>query len=115
MKSIKLFPIEPLLKIFSFYRYIDSGVYHGITEEVLAPKLVEMLQIPAEKLLLWQVYTTSDFKLFRDDKQHNDPRKAGAGNHEWLHYSTNDTTFITNVPYSTRLVFQVLPKPTGAS
>jgi len=54
-------------------------VYHGITEAVLAPKLAQLFDIPREKMLLWNLYTTSDFKLYRDDKNQKDPKKAGAG------------------------------------
>lgn len=51
--------------IFLLCRYIESGVYSGITEEVLAPKLQNLLEIPDEKLLLWNLYTVSDFKVER--------------------------------------------------
>ena len=54
------------MQLFFFLcRYIESGVYSGITEEVLAPKLQHLLEIPDEKLLLWNLYTVSDFKVER--------------------------------------------------
>ena len=56
---------------------MDSGVYHGITQEVLIPKLQELLDIPDDKIFHWNLYTTSDFKMFCNDKRHT--KKAGAG------------------------------------
>jgi len=53
---------------------MESGVYDGICEEVLAPKLQEVYGIAPEHLMLYKLYTTSDFKLFRDDK----PKKGGG-------------------------------------
>ena len=43
---------------------MDSGVYHGVVEQVLVPKLCELHDIPEDKILMWNLYTTSDFKMF---------------------------------------------------
>lgn len=60
----------------SFCRYLESGVYHGITEKFLAPKLQDLFDIPSEKLVLLCLNTTSDFKLFRDQKM---KKNGGVG------------------------------------
>ena len=59
---------------------MDSGVYHGVVENVLVPKLCELHDIPEDKLLMWNLYTTSDFKMFRDDKQHKEKKATGKSN-----------------------------------
>ena len=65
LTKTKVYLCEYFAIIFLLCRYIESGVYSGITEDVLAPKLQDLLEIPDEKLLLWNLYTVSDFKVER--------------------------------------------------
>ena len=44
-------------------RYIESGVFRGMAEDVVGPKIQGLLGVPAEKFFVWEVYTTSDLKL----------------------------------------------------
>ena len=56
-----------LARIYTF-RYIESGVYHGITESKIVPKFHEYFAIPEDKILLYNLYTPADFELYRKDR-----------------------------------------------
>ena len=61
--------------ILTYFRYIESGVYCGITEDFIGPKVQELLNIPEENLLYWNVYTPSDFKLYCIDQKQKKQKK----------------------------------------
>ena len=54
-----------LYQIIFLQRYFESGVYTGMTEEKLVPRLKVHLDVTDDKILLYPVYTESDIKVHR--------------------------------------------------
>ena len=47
-------------------RYIETGAYQGALRTLVVPQLQKILGVSADQLVLYQVYTTQDFALFRE-------------------------------------------------
>ena len=45
---------------------MESGCYQGATKKLLIPQFEKILNVPAEKLILWKVFSAQDFGLYRD-------------------------------------------------
>ena len=86
-----------------YFRYIESGLYQGITEKVFAKQIQESFAIPPEKLVLLNLYTHADLQLYRMDKPTKDSSKLGKSHFEyWYELSTKCTNRCTNCMHSNR-------------
>ena len=47
-------------------RYIETGAHQGALRTLVFPQLQKILGVSADQLVLYQVYTTQDFALFRE-------------------------------------------------
>lgn len=54
--------------IFWFFivRYIETGTHQGALRTLVIPQLQKILGVPADQLVLYQVYTPQDSALFRE-------------------------------------------------
>ena len=47
-------------------RYMESGCYQGATKKLLIPQFEKILNVPADRLIMWKVFSSQDFGLYRD-------------------------------------------------